>query len=56
VRDGEVRWQFTEIVREKEPTNVVGRARGEGRLSGNELIGLFIDPLSTADLRLQKVK
>jgi serine/threonine-protein kinase len=56
VRGGEVRWRFTEVVREKEPQNVVSSARGEGRLSGDELVGLFSDADSTADLRLRKVK
>jgi hypothetical protein len=56
VRDGEVRWRFTEVVREKERTNVVATARGEGRLSGDELVALFIDPESTADMRLRRMK
>ena len=44
-RGGEVRWEFTEAVREKEPRFMVGNARVEGRYDADGMKVVFTHPV-----------
>jgi hypothetical protein len=45
VRGGEVSWEFTEAVREKEPRFMVGNARVEGRYDAEGIKADFTHPV-----------
>lgn len=55
VRDGAVSWEFTEVIREDYPTEVVGNAFVEGRCDGKHLDVVFEHRLkkSVADMWLR---
>jgi len=58
VDHGAIRWEFTRIVREKEPTHVVDNAYVEGRYEGRNMEVRFRHPYdnSEAELLLVQVK
>jgi serine/threonine protein kinase len=54
VRGSEIRWDFTRVIREKGPTDVVGNAFVHGRISGDLIDPLIFDhgEQGIADMRL----
>jgi serine/threonine-protein kinase len=57
VRNGRVRWEFTEVLREAHPVDVVGKARVEGTYGGTGMDVVFHHDVdgSTADMHLRPV-
>jgi hypothetical protein len=58
VRNGRVRWELTEVLREAHPVDVVGKARVEGTYGGTVMDVVFHHDVdgSTADMHLRPVK
>jgi hypothetical protein len=48
LRGDKIRWEFTDVVREKEPRFVVGRAYVEGACRGSEMNVVFRHPGNNA--------
>jgi predicted Ser/Thr protein kinase len=58
---GQVRWDFTQVVREEEPQGLVGKASVEGTCQGREMQLVYHEPEAkggelTADMTLQREK
>jgi len=56
VHDGHIAWEFTRVIYEAEPRNLVGRAKVTGRLEGNRMELLYQDDDSIADMTLLRAK
>lgn len=52
LRDGKIDWEFTRIIHEAEPRQVVGHAKVSGRLRGPSMEVLYHDQDSVADMTL----
>jgi hypothetical protein len=56
VREGQIAWEFTRVLHEAEPRNLVGHAKVTGRLQGDRMDLLYKDEDSIADMTLLRAR